>query len=307
MRRRSWIDRRPIGLAAAGVLWILALPITCRAQGTTDPTVSDSRVGYVDSAILADQIRLRLDDAMNDRRPSRAEFFWPRTGPLGPGPSLAERGVDYQDVAAYGEVLLNQDLSAFVEVPVRFLNPEINADATGLGDMNAGFKWALYRDEDTVSTIQFRAYAPTGNPTRGLGNGHASLEPAFLIYRRLSEDAGLEGELRYWQPVGGTDFAGSIFRYGAGVHYDVWRDGSRYFSPVLEMVGWTVLYGQEGILPPSDVPEVVSAAGDTIVNIKVGVRAGLCRFADVYAGYGRPLTGDRWYENIVRVELRLHF
>ena len=30
-------------------------------------------------------------------------------------------------------------------------------------------------------------------------------------------------------------------------------------------------------------------------------------WADLYGGYGRPLTGDRWYENTVRVEFRLLF
>jgi hypothetical protein len=29
--------------------------------------------------------------------------------------------------------------------------------------------------------------------------------------------------------------------------------------------------------------------------------------ADMYVGYGRPLTGDRWYENTVRVEFRLFY
>jgi hypothetical protein len=28
---------------------------------------------------------------------------------------------------------------------------------------------------------------------------------------------------------------------------------------------------------------------------------------DIYAGYGRPLTGDRWYENVIRLEWRLFF
>jgi len=29
--------------------------------------------------------------------------------------------------------------------------------------------------------------------------------------------------------------------------------------------------------------------------------------SDVYAGYGRALTGERWYEDSVRVENRLRF
>ena len=30
-------------------------------------------------------------------------------------------------------------------------------------------------------------------------------------------------------------------------------------------------------------------------------------FGDLYTGYGRPITGDRWYENIYRLEFRLFF
>jgi hypothetical protein len=307
MGRPPCITRKAISIIVGGILWVLALPLSGLAQGTSGPTVSDSRVGYIDSAIPADQLRFRFDDAMNDRRPSLAEFFWPRSGPLGPGPRFAERGVDYQDLSAYGEVLLGENLSAFVELPVRFLNPEINANASGLGDMNAGFKWAFYRGDDTVGTFQFRTYAPSGDPNLGLGNGHASLEPAFLLYQRLTPALAFEGELRYWLPVGGTDFAGNIIRYGVGLNYNLWQDGGCYIAPVAEMVGWTILSGHEGVLPPSGVPEVEPAAGDTIINVKFGVRAGLGSNADVYIGYGRPLTGNRWYENIVRVELRLHF
>jgi len=37
------------------------------------------------------------------------------------------------------------------------------------------------------------------------------------------------------------------------------------------------------------------------------VRAQFERFGDLFVGYGRPLTGDRWYENTLRVEWRLAF
>ena len=49
------------------------------------PTVGDSRVGYIDNAIPGNIFRLRYDTAYNNRRPNRAEFFWPRGAPLGPG------------------------------------------------------------------------------------------------------------------------------------------------------------------------------------------------------------------------------
>ena len=49
------------------------------------------------------------------------------------------------------------------------------------------------------------------------------------------------------------------------------------------------------------------AAGDTIVNAKLGLRLRADGLGDFYAGYGRSLTGNRWYENTFRVEFRLRF
>ena len=307
MSGRSGEKTLRAGMAVAGMLWLLALPLASNAQGTSGPTVSDSRVGYIDDAIPGDLFRLRFEAADGNNRPSRAEFFWPRTGPQGPGPHLAETSVNYQELQAYGEATLAENFSAFVELPVRFLEPQVNPDAAGLGDMNTGFKWAFLRGDDTVGTFQFRTYIPTGNPNRGLGNNHVSLEPAFLLYQRLTDDLAFEGELRYWQPAGGTDFAGPIVRYGTGLSYNLWQNRSFGFAPVLEVVGWTVLGGQEGFVNAAGVPEAESAAGDTIVNVKFGARATLGEHADLYVGYGRPLTGDRWYRDIVRVELRWHF
>ena len=38
-----------------------------------------------------------------------------------------------------------------------------------------------------------------------------------------------------------------------------------------------------------------------------GVRVGLGERVGVYGGYGRALTGDTWYKDIWRLELRWHF
>jgi hypothetical protein len=68
-----------------------------------------------------------------------------------------------------------------------------------------------------------------------------------------------------------------------------------------------VLSGRESFVQPSGLVEVRDAAGQTIVNAKLGVRLGIGERADFYAGWGRPLTGDRWYENVFRLEMRLLF
>jgi hypothetical protein len=283
------------------------LPEIARAQGTGGPSSSDSRVGYIDNAIPGTMFRLRYDDSFNDRRPTRAEFLYPKGAPSGPGLPEPEPRVDFQELAAYLEYAPSERLSGFLELPVRFLHPAINADHAGFSDLSAGFKFALVREEDTVGTFQFRVFAPTGDSHRGLGTDHVSLEPAFLLYQRLTDRFTAESELRTWVPVGGTDFAGDIIRYGVGVSYDLCKVCNVQFAPVVEVVGWTVLDGKTSVVPPSGVAFVEDAGGQTIVNAKFGLRTKFGDHADLYAGYGHPLTGNRWYENTLRIELRLRY
>jgi hypothetical protein len=291
-------------------MFALTLGVNSRgalAQGTTPPRVRDTNVGYIDPAIPDNLIRFRLDAADDNFRPTRADFFWSIGPPRGNGPAIPESAVDYQDVSVYFETLLTPKLSIFAEVPARFLDPEQNPNTAGMGDMNAGVKLALIDHEDLVTSFQLRTYAPSGDADRGLGNDHASLEPALLVYKPLGERIGLEGELRDWIPIGGTELAGNIVRYGVGLHYDLICGETWQLVPVAEFVGWTVLDGGVSIPQPIGPPTIESAAGDTIVNAKLGARLKFAEPFDLYAGYGRPLTGDQWYEHIFRVELRASY
>jgi hypothetical protein len=283
------------------------LPARAAAQGTGGPVIVDSSVGYIDPAIPGNQFRMRFDAAFNNNVPNRAEFFWAKGQPLGPGVPHPETKVDFQEVTGYLEGLVTQRLSGFVEVPWRILNPEINSDTNGLSDVNAGFKWAFAYGEDGVGTFQFRTYAPTGDAARGLGTHHVSLEPALLVYKPLTERLHFEGELRDRVPVGGTDFAGNVLRYGGGLNYRLFQMGNVTVTPVTELVGWTVLSGKESTVDSLGRTFAQNAAGDTIVDIKFGAFLRLGDSADFYMGYGRPLTGDRWYDNVVRVQFRLFF
>ena len=98
MRPRVWIV-----LLCTTALALLAAPGDARAQGIGVPKVRDSNVGYIDPAIPGDIFRLRVDGAYDNIRPSRADFFWSPGGPFGPGPSIPESSVNYQDIAAYLE------------------------------------------------------------------------------------------------------------------------------------------------------------------------------------------------------------
>src|SRR5262249_5771156 len=156
-----------------------------------------------------------------------------------------ETKVDYQDIRSYLEYAVNNRFSAFIEVPVRFLNPEVNDNTSGLGDIECGFKAALIACQDQFLTFQLRIFTPNGDADRGLGTDHVSLEPALLLYQRLTDRLYFEGELRDWIPIGGTDFEGNIIRYGIGFSYNVYQSGNWTLAPVAELVGWTVLGGKE--------------------------------------------------------------
>lgn len=280
---------------------------------------ASSAVGYIDPAIPVTRFRLRADAAYNNNRPDRAEFFYPKCGcfalagidPAASGPPKTETSVDYQEINSYLEWAPIQRLSAFVELPVRFVNPEVNDNTAGLGDINAGFKYAFLYCPQQVATFQFRVYTPSGDGDKGLGTNHVSLEPALLYYRQLTNRMAMEAEFRDWAAAGGSDFAGNIIRYGIGANYQVVNRQTFRVAPVVEFVGWTVLHGKEFDFPEGAVQD---AAGDTIINGKVGVRSGFgpltetgMNRADLYLGYGRALTGEVWYKDVMRLEFRLNF
>lgn len=267
-----------------------------------------SNVGYIDNAIVQNQFRFRYDTGYGVDVPDRAEFFYAKCGCFtngnGPGPALPETNIDYQDLLFYGEIAYNNRISGFVELPVRFLNPEINQNITGVGDMTAGIKAALYRTDSTFFTFQLKNYIPTGYSEGGLGTDHVSIEPGFLFYTRLTDRLAFEAEVKDWISVNGTNFSGNVLRYGVGLGYDVVQTCSLRITPTAEVVGWTVLEGLQSF--PSS-PAAIDASGVTIVNIKPGIRATLNDQHSFYVGYGRALTGSVWYEDIVRAEYRITF
>jgi hypothetical protein len=278
--------------------------------GDEGPSVSDSNVGYIDPALPVNVVRFRYDNAHGNNRPTRGTFFYAKQAPDGPGLPLPESNVDYQDLALYGEHLFGQNFSVFLELPVRFANFRVNKDQSGLADMNAGFKYAFFRDDNTVATFQWRTYAPTGDPHKGLGNSHASIEPALLLFRRFSERLTSESEFHYWVPVGGPrGFESEVIRYGTGLGYTVYQGENLTVKPVIELVGWTFLNGQSEVVLPSGVEtqEDKNAGGTTIINLKAGLRTRWNDFGDIYVGYGHALTGAVLYKEIARVELRLFY
>lgn len=276
--------------------------------------------------------------------------------PKAKGTQIISPNVTNKVLSATLEYALGERLSVFADVPIQFVHfgPNIedgpadqtrpeqrqfpesevrnaNSDPTGVGDVQAGFKYALIAEPNCrYLTFQFRAYAPTGGSGLGLGTGHVSLEPGLLTYQRLTDRVVVQGELTDWIPVDAGQGAGNVITFGGGIGYDVIQRPNLRVTPVAEVVGWTVLGGTEAIdatIPgtvvpavPNGVPSInvggtfvpndhgfLEANGDTIVNLKFGVRTYVGQANDLYVGYGHSVTGSRWYQDIFSVEYRLHF
>jgi|GEM_PF-479184 len=284
--------------------------------------------GYLDPAAPATMFRLRYDIGMNNKFPDRGEYFYAKCGcfrtdgsdPSAKGPIGDVDNVDYQDIRPYFEYAFNNRFSIFAELPVRFVDfepiPGANPDGQlgntgGLGDMNVGFKYALIAEPDQYLTFQFRTYIPTGDADRGLGNAHVSLEPSLLYYRRLSDYWLFQSQIGDFQPVDVTGFASNVLQFGAGVGYLMYQGCDVSIMPTMEVVSWVFLGGRK--FNP-DVGES-SASGDRITNIKPGVRIGFgesnhpmgLQRQSVYAGFGIPVTSDKFYTSLFRLEYRVVF
>lgn len=280
---------------------------------------------YIEGAVPATMARLRFDAAYGNNRPDRAEFFYakcgcfvtapaPFTDPTANGPPMPETMVDYQEVMPSVEVAISQRWSVFMNIPIRWINPQQNQNAAGLSDISFGTKYAFILNERRAVTFFLRTIAPSGRSTSGLGSSNWWLEPGLLWQEQLTCKWQVFGEVRdQFSLAPQSDFTGNVLRYGLGSNYIVASGRWGYVAPVVEFVGWTVLSGRESLVgaPPSK-----SAYGDTIVNAKLGMRIGFGPStpgqaypsrSDLYVGYGRALTGEVWYQDMFRLEYRFFF
>jgi hypothetical protein len=309
---RALVLVAPVLLMAAGPTFAqqmpnFSVPAMGPNQGPPPPEdtgpYGQSSVSFIDSSVPRNTLRLRLDLGYQMAQPMRADYFLAKGGALfTPGLPKPEPILhSYQELTTYAEWAPLPFFSGFIETPVRWINPQVNNNTYGYGDINFGFKLCTWNSEDFLATIQLRFFDPTAQRP-GLGTDHWTFEPAFLLMWRPYDNIILEGDVRYWAPLGGTDFASDVIRYGVGISLGQ-ANPSFWIKPVVEAVGWTVRGGHGLFVVSPDVAYVQSAA-DTIVNGYVGVRFGWGNVFDCYAGYGHCFTGSTWSRDFVRLEVR---
>lgn len=288
-----------------------------------------SMVGYVDDAAIESKVRIRLDSGFGTTAPDRAEFFYAKCGcysglpadhPLfdadapGPLPGAAS-DLNFQQFLVEGEYELGSRVSVFGLMPFRWIQPQAFVPGTGgtfpnqsgAGDLRAGAKFALADSDVTGVTAKVQIYFPTGDARKGMGTNHGTFEPALLFHNSLSDVVEVESQVGVWLPIGGSapaptaadgKFAGNVFYYGVGPSFTVYDRNRVRFGPVVELVGWHVLDGNESV--------GLDAGGTNIVNLKIGGRLTYSG-GSVYVGYGHALTDKVWYDDILRFEYRYSF
>jgi hypothetical protein len=281
-------------------------------EGSGDPGIGHERVMFalfeIPNSEPSSNMRFRFNATYDQRNPDRADFFWAQTG--GRGPKLPERSVDYQDAIASWEVASGKAFSLTTEIPLRFVAPDINPNTGGLGDMSLTTKTVLLNGADWQITQIFRTELPTGDPGKGVGNGHVSLEPGFLFRLKWSPETYFHSQLTYWFPLGDNPvYGGQILKYGFGVSHLLYESDTFAAIPTLEFNGWTVLNGAQTTFPLG-LTQPVDTMG--IFNVRPGIRfvrdtggdLGLFEWG-VSGAFG--ITQNKWYDAAFLLEARFVF
>ena len=298
-------------------------------QKVKRPPIDPSMVGYIDNAVIHTEVRVRFDAASHDDTPDRAEFFYAKCGCYrslppaspaydptapGPGPGVPQY-VNFQQLYLYGEFAPMHKLSLFGQLPFRWLQPQEPSGAAqafpnngGIGDIQVGVKFAPISSPTQYLTFQLRSAVPSGDPRKGLGTNHATIEPMVLYYRSITDRMSLEAQFGDTHPLSSSKgvptssssgFAGDVITWGAGTSYRFLDREEFWLSGVLEFVGWNVQGGM--------VTGRASTDGVNIVNGKVGPRFSWGAHHSLYVGYGIALTSQTWYREILRTEYRYAF
>jgi hypothetical protein len=289
-----------------------------------------SMVGYIEDSSVETTVRVRFDAGYGTSAADRAEFFYAKCGcyrglpasnaafdpnAAGPGPGVVTN-LNFGQLYIYGEFAPNPKFSVFADVPFRFLRPDTFAPGTGsfgpqngISDVRFGAKASIASTAERQLTASLRIGAPTGDSLKGLGTNHATIEPVLLYQENPSDRLGVEAQFGGVIPTDGSagvpttsskKFSGSVLYYGVGPSYEVYRNAQLSFAPIVELVGWHVLSGYQ-------TADAANADGINIVNLKFGARMSFRDRSSIYVGYGRAVTTDDWYDNIVRFEYRTTF
>jgi hypothetical protein len=270
---------------------------------------SDFGLGYeripfaplvLDTALTSPYMGFRVRSDRGINAPDRLEYLWGKAG-SGPAP---ESRVDLIDTI-YRTELGNEKAGFISEMRMRSLDPTINANTVGFGDMLVGGKLLVYESTCTkVSTI-FLTHLNTGPERKGLGRGHVALEPGVLAMRKWNDRTYLFGEWKYHVPLGATPgFSGDIFKTGWGIA-TIWHDTDCYaMIPTFEIQTLSFLFGGRTLPDGAE----VRVDGSTAIDLYPGIRWTFNKSAvgayELGMSGGMSIADRDWFDSRMILELR---
>ena len=258
---------------------------------------------FVDTVRPKTSMRFRWDRGINLILPDRSEYFWARIG--GKGPAIPETSVDYHELSIYIETAAER-FSAFTVIPYRSVLGERNGGGAGFGDMIVGTKTLLIDTEYAQLTLQFQTFIPQGKASRGVGNGHVSLEPSLLVSARLTPDTYFQGQIAEWIPLGGDpEGSGAVLHYHMALNHVIARPvADSQCIATLEAQGYCF---QDGTFTDPVTGVAQRAAGGQYWAIGPGFRWVLSDKCDFGFGVMFAVTREHLANQLYRSEFRLRF
>jgi hypothetical protein len=277
---------------------------------TGEPGVGRERVMFapfeIDITQTFGNFVFRVDAAYNLTKPDRAEYFWARPGR---GPALPETGVGYQDFHFRMENG-GPSFSLATDIPIRLLNPDVNGNNGGIGDIQLVQKTVMMNGSRWQLTQILRTIFNSGNARKGLGTGHVSMEPGLLARYKWNDLTYMHGQLELRFPIAGDPmYSGPALTWGLGLSTVWYETDTVAFIPTLEFVNTWILDGQ---YTPIGVPVPVDVRGDGIFNLGPGLRTVWDTGGDMGVlefGFNSMLAigSDGWYDALIRFDTRFVF
>jgi len=190
----------------------------------------------------------------------------------------------------------NNRLAFVLQTPFRTLQPDGASRAYGFGDLTVGLQYMAFHGESTLLAFGLNISSPTGDDSRDLGVGHATIEPALFYYLDLGGNFALQADLSLADAIS-VDVPETKFDYNAGLTYTFagtadWRL-FRYMTPVSEFNGYTLLNGPD--------------SHRSVLNYTGGLRWIMRDHDQCGIGFSVPMIGDRDFNHEVIISYLIHF
>ena len=158
--------------------------------------------------------------------------------------------------------------SLATDIPIRLLNPDVNGNNGGIGDIQLVQKTRLMDGSRWQMTQILRTIFNSGNARKGLGTGHVSMEPGLFCRYKWSELTYMHSEACSAFPSAAIRCTPARVTWGIGLSHVWYETDTVAFIPTLEFVtsGFLTASSPAGRRPPVDVP------GDDIFNLGPGFR-----------------------------------